>query len=155
MAKKTDSEGKGGGEKKKECTQCKKQIPESAKYCQYCGHSEEPDFEIEVNILEGASEVKIFIETYKGRKEEPCDFVWHVQGQDPVTDRTADGSDLAQKKGTKFLSIPFSDKRRQASFHVVGGLAKITEPSIPPSEKKVKTLKPDPAKSFLNNLLGR
>lgn len=155
MAKKTDSEGRGGGEKKKGCAHCKKQIPESAKYCQYCGHSEDTEFEIEATIMPAADNVKILVETYKGHMEEPCDFVWHVYGENPCTDRTADGTNPAEKKGTKFLSVPFSGKRRQVSFHIIGGKAKITVLSIPPSEKKVKTLRPNYTKSFWDNLRGR
>lgn len=145
----------GGGERKRKCPHCSKDVPAWAKYCPECGKPENPEWQIEPSIFLAKTKVKILVETYKNGVEEPADFVWHIEGEDPKYDRTASEGDANFKKGTKIVEEDFSTKRRRVSFHIIGGTAKVAELFIPPHAPKVEYPEPNPDKSFLDNLLGK
>ncbi|NCN07918.1 hypothetical protein GW933_04540 [Candidatus Falkowbacteria bacterium] len=124
-------------------------LPKDREVCLVC----RPEYAITDDLTRGVSGWEMLVQTYKNGVQANVSFVVDVLSK-KVAIVEATSNKYWKSSGVAVIPLEFSDKKRTASFHIIGGPADIRQREIP-AEKPAgfKSVKPDTGQGFWKNLL--
>lgn len=124
-------------------------LPKEREACPVC----QPVYSVSADLTRGIKGWQIVVQTYENGVQVKVSFAVDISGMNVAIVKT-DSKKYWKENGVAVIPLDFSNKKREASFHIIGGPADIRKLEIPAEKpNSFKSVKPDKNQGFLDNLL--